>query len=98
MNNKDLNKPGLTLIALSIGGFISPIISRLLANHEGIFPWLIDLAANWQGLYFVMLLIGVLSSAKKQPKFILLLALGFIPLFTAIYKAPQASGNQPGLT
>ena len=62
MNNKDLNKPGITLIGLSLAGILSPVISRLISNQEGAIPWLFDLAANWQGLYVVLLLIGVIIS------------------------------------
>jgi len=91
-------KAGIRLIILGLAGFTTPLVSRLLSGMEGSLPWLVDLAAHWQGLYLLLLLIGVLIASIKDSRFIAFLLLTPIPWLTASEAAPEGVSGTDTIT
>lgn len=86
-----------SLILAGALGIISPPISYFLANSEGTLPWLIDLATHFQGLYVLLLLVGLVISLRKSRRYIWVVALLPLPWLTALESAPKSSSIQPGI-
>lgn len=79
--------PAIALISLV--GLLLPVVSGYFAGSEGFLIWLIDLAAHWQWLFLMGLVIaGVFSTYRNWRWGALLLAVP-APYLTASEQAPE---------
>lgn len=90
---RSINNSGLTLILLGLAGFTLPLLSAALSGLSGVLPWLIDLAANWQPVFSLLVFIGVILLSIRRPVMLGLLGLSAIPLFTAHDRLPRATAG-----
>ena len=94
--NKEI-PTGPTLILVGILGLISPLFSYLLASNEGLLPWLIDLATNFQWLYVTLLVVGLILSLRKSRRYLWIIMLIPIPWFTAHQSLSETFSTATGI-
>lgn len=80
---------GLALIVLGILGLLTPFLTDLLVDKQSTVVWLIDLAANFQALYLILVAIGLLLSLRKHRRYIWVVIFLPLPWLTAHEKAPR---------
>lgn len=90
---RDINNSGLGLLFLGLTGFTLPLLSAALSGQSGVIPWLIDLAANWQPVFSLLVFTGVVIISVRRPVMLGLLGLSAIPLFTAHDLLPRATAG-----
>ena len=84
------------LVLASIVGLLSPLLSHLLGDSSGALEWLVDLIANWQWLFLLILICSTAFIAFVDRRWAMLILVAPLPLLTAGGAAPFMQG-QPSL-
>lgn len=80
------------IVVLCALGMILPWISRGLAGRDDRLAWAVDLAAHWQWLYLVGLVVGTLIAASLQRRWFFALLLMPLPWLSAAPRLPADEG------
>lgn len=78
---------------LGVSGLLAPLISHALADTGNALAWLIDLAANLQWLFLMLLLPAAAMAARLDRRWALLLLALPLPWLSAAPAAPSADAN-----
>ena len=96
LNNIEI-PTGPTLILIGVLGILSSFLSSLLANDEGILPWLVDLAANFQMLYLLSLIIGLILTLEKNRGYLWVIIFIPVPWLTAHDSATETTSTDQSI-
>jgi endonuclease/exonuclease/phosphatase (EEP) superfamily protein YafD len=80
---------GHILITFALIGLITPLLTDLMVNSNGVLAWLVDLAAHWQWLYLLLLMVGMSLLAIQDRRYLGLLLITPLPWLTASDTAPE---------
>jgi endonuclease/exonuclease/phosphatase (EEP) superfamily protein YafD len=80
-----------------IFGLALPVLNRTVPSTANTVTWLLDLAAHWQPLYALGWLTLCILCALRAWRWLMLMPLALLPLFTASKPLPEAAGGTPTL-
>jgi endonuclease/exonuclease/phosphatase (EEP) superfamily protein YafD len=78
------------LVVAAVVGMLLPLASHLLSGHDGKIAWAVDLAAHWQWLYLVGLVVGALLGATIHRGWLFALLLAPLPWWSAAPRLDDA--------
>lgn len=92
-----MTQRAIVMAWLCLAGLLTPLLTRALADSNGMLAWIIDLSSHWQWLFLAGLLLFTSLSAWHRKQWAYLLLAAPLPWLTASAPAPSAIAGSPVL-